>query len=132
MADPVMIAIAATLAGKATQGLLTGARSAWGVLLNLIKDHAGDDPIVDAALTAAQNHPEDQSRIDLLGEVLERHAQRDPAFDDQLRSLWEQAQPELHAEHGGTINDISGTVSGHVVQARDVHGGITFSGPAES
>lgn len=132
MADPVMIAIAAALAGKATQGLLSGARSAWGALLRLIKDQAGDDPIIAAALTAAENQPEDQSRIDLLGEVLEQRAQRDPAFDDQLRSLWEQTQPELRAEHGGTINEIAGTVSGHVVQARDIEGGITFGGPADS
>jgi hypothetical protein len=130
MTDPVMVAIAAALAGKATQGLLTGARSAWGTLLRLVKDQASDDPVIDAVLTAAQQEPQDQARIDRLGEVLQRRARYDPVFNEQLRSLWEQTRPELHADHEGTVNEISGTVGGHVVQARDIQGGITFGYPS--
>ncbi|MEU8377850.1 hypothetical protein [Streptosporangium sp. NPDC048865] len=39
----------------------------------------------------------------------------------------EEADPE--PEPGGVHNEISGTVHGNAVQARDVEGGITFGAP---
>jgi flavin-binding protein dodecin len=110
------------------QGAIHATDVLWSALLKLSQSHAEDCPALASALTAAQQHPDDQTRISNLEQALERQAKRDPAFAEQLRSLWEQADTELHIdiEHGGTVNQISGTVNGQVIQARDIQGGITF------
>jgi hypothetical protein len=47
----------------------------------------------------------------------------DPEFTAQLQAAW---QVEQHADQGGVASQITGTVTGKVLQARDIHGGITF------
>ncbi|MER7279633.1 hypothetical protein ABT369_34840 [Dactylosporangium sp. NPDC000244] len=49
-----------------------------------------------------------------------------------LRNLWRELSPHLIAGHGGVTNSVYGIVEGNVVQARDVHGGITFGGADRS
>jgi hypothetical protein len=56
----------------------------------------------------------------------------DPEFDAELRDLWRALSPHLDASHGGVVNSVSGTVEGNLVQARDVHGGISFGTPGRN
>jgi hypothetical protein len=44
----------------------------------------------------------------------------DPEFAERPRAEGE------HAESGGVVNDVSGDVRGNVVQAREIHGDISF------
>jgi hypothetical protein len=46
----------------------------------------------------------------------------DPAFGLEVRHRWQQAE----ATHDGVVNQITGNVSGKVVQARDIKGGVRF------
>lgn len=123
MADPVSIGIASALAGKAAEAFLSGAHSALAALYGFVRDRFAGDRKALRALQRAQDDPQDD-RVQSLAEQLHRLAADDPAFAEQLGELWEQASTELHAETGGVVNNVSGTVSGKVVQARDVHGDI--------
>lgn len=122
MPDPVMIAIASAVAGKTTEALTAGAKNALGKLAELIRRRFAGDNAAREALEGAQ--------VDSLAAHLERLAAQDPEFARELRALWDQAGTQLHADHGGVINEVSGDVGGNVVQARDVTGGITFNAPS--
>lgn len=116
MAEPVLISIAAALAGRAVVGLY-----------QFVKDRFADDPDATAALEAAENlteAAEDSEEVQELGRQLERVENSDPEFGKRLRAEW--AAVQLHAETGGVTNQVTGTVHGKVVQARDIHGDLNF------
>lgn len=50
----------------------------------------------------------------------------DPEFGERLREEWTAVQAQSTASGDGVANTIGGSVSGNVVQARDIHGDITF------
>ena len=131
MPDPILVAIAAALAGKAAGAVAGGGGSALRSLVDLVRRRfAGDAEVLDAiesdAPGASDASDTTDERADVLVTALDRAATDDPEFAERLRTLWDQARTELHADRGGVVNEVSGTVSGHVVQARDVTGGISF------
>ncbi len=121
MADEIMVAVAAALAGKAAEALAEGARGAWDALVRLLRRRLGHDPAASAALAAAEAGQRDETAVQELAAALERIAAADADFAAQMRSLWPQAQAELSASGGGVINVSSGTVRGHLIQAGDLH-----------
>jgi hypothetical protein len=108
--DPILMSIATALATKAATGLY-----------ELVKKKFNRDPEAVAALEAAEAAPEEAAPIEALAERLEVAERADPEFAEALRTGWAQ-----HAESGGVINQVSGNVTGKVVQARDIHGNISF------
>lgn len=118
--------LAVALAGKVADRLAEAGRAAFQGLVGLVRRRFQSDPAAQEALEAAEADPSDAERLDQLRAALDRLAAEDPAFGAELRSLWRDLQPHLTASSGGTINTVSGNVSGNVVQARDVQGGISF------
>jgi hypothetical protein len=109
----MLIAIATTLATKAA-----------GTLFDLVKAKLGkrgskDVAVLDAAVAAGPESAE----VGQLAEVLDAAQQEDPGFAEQLRTEWRAVQ----AGSGDVTQTVSGKVSGNVVQARDIQGGITFN-----
>jgi hypothetical protein len=113
--EPVLVSVAAAVAGKAVVGLY-----------HLIKAKFADDPDATAVLEAAEGAAQDSPEVRELAETLEAKQAADPEFGEQVRAEWERAAVGQHAETGGVTNQISGHVGGNVVQARDIEGGITF------
>ncbi len=109
MPDPVLIAIAAALAGKSV-----------GNLYDLVRAKFARHPEATATLEAATNAPPDSPQLQALTQVLSDAAATDPDFNDTLRTLWANNKPTVH-------NEISGDVHGRVIQAGEIHGNITFS-----
>ncbi|WP_162831026.1 hypothetical protein [Amycolatopsis ruanii] len=106
MPEPILVSIATAAATKAVQGLY-----------ELIKRRFADDPEATAVLETAT--PEAPETVEVLAERLDRAGREDPRFAEALREAWSQ--------HGdGANNQISGTVHGNVVQARDINGNISF------
>jgi len=126
MADPMMIAIAAAVAGKVTESLTAGAKAALGGLVKLIRQRFGTDDAAQAALADAERTPGDDKRIAALAAQLERLTREDHRFAEQLQRLWPQTGARLQAQHGGVVNEVSGTVTGNVIQAHQIEGGIKF------
>lgn len=116
----ITTAIASALATKATDAATSAGRSAWIALVRLVRSKlpsAGNTP---AVLQSAVNHPDDPASIEALAQALAQASIDDPHFAAQLQVLWDTARTELAASDDGIINQISGTVHGNVIQARDV------------
>jgi hypothetical protein len=77
------------------------------------------------ALDDLAAHPGDGGRAVAMGEALLRVASSDPEFAALLRAWWADAE-RLAGGEGQNTNIISGNVSGPVVQARDIHGPVSF------
>ncbi|WP_329069868.1 hypothetical protein [Amycolatopsis sp. NBC_01480] len=111
MPEPILTAVATTLATKAATGLY-----------ELVKRKFSGDRKAVAELEAAK--PEDPATIAALAERLDRESQADPAFKAALH-----AEFEVHQDaRGGSVNNHVGTVAegAKVVQLRDVHGNISL------
>jgi hypothetical protein len=108
--EPILVAISAALAGKAVQ-----------TFYDFVRTRISGRKRAVAALEAAKGKTPDSPEVQVLAAELERID--DPQFHADLREHWNSLQ---HADTGGVANDISGTVHGKVVQARDIHGNITF------
>lgn len=111
MSEPVLVSIAAALAAKSATSLY-----------DLVKRKFTGRREAAAALEAAEGTRPDSPEVAALATQLGAAAAEDPAFGADLRHTWQR----VAADHGSVINQASGTVSGKVVQARDVNGGISF------
>jgi hypothetical protein len=114
MPEPILISIAAALAAKGATGLY-----------DVVKRKFAKDPAATAALEAVSAAPDNPQPITALAERLHEAEAADQVFADALRAEW-QKLPEARTTYGGVHNQVTGTVTGKVVQAGDVHGNITL------
>jgi hypothetical protein len=78
-------------------------------------------------LAAADGAAPDSPQVVALAEELETAEAYDEQFAGRLRAQWNQAEwNQIAASSGGVVNQVSGTVTGNVIQARDIHGNITL------
>ena len=111
MPEPILVAIAAALAAKSATSLY-----------DLVKRKFAGRKEAEAALEAADGAPPDSPEVTALATQLAAEETEDPAFGVELRHTWQQ----VGASQGGVVNQITGNVSGKVVQARDIEGGVSF------
>jgi hypothetical protein len=111
MPEPILVSIAAALAAKSATSLY-----------ELVKRKFTGRKEATAALEAAENAAPDSPPVATLAAHLAAAESEDPAFSVELRHTWQQ----VSADHGGVVNHITGNVSGKVVQARDIEGGVSF------
>jgi hypothetical protein len=114
MPEPILIAIATTLAAKGAQSLY-----------DLVKKKFADRREAKAALEAAEGATPGSPEVQALATQLQQAEAEDPQFATELRQQWNSFSVQ-QADHGAVNNQISGNVSGKVVQARDIQGGISF------
>ena len=132
MADQELLTtIAVTLATKTAEGLAAGGRAAFEALAGLVRRRFAGRASAQAALAERESEIDlaADARIEILRQALAQVVAENPGFEAELRERWLALSPHLSVGDGGVINSVSGTVEGNVVQARDVHGGISF-GPA--
>jgi hypothetical protein len=122
----ILTAVALAMATKAVEGLTEGGKAAFAALAKLVRERFKRRASALAAQAEAEADPSDESRIQSLRDELAQAAVDDPEFDRELRRLWRDVGSHSTANAGGVINTITGSVAGNVVQARDVHGGISF------
>ena len=113
MPELMLIEIAAALAAKATELL-------YELVRNKFKGRKQALEALDAANGAAPDSPQ----VIKLAEELAMAEAYDEQFKEQLRREWTTIKAE--ASDSGVANSISGTVTGNVLQTRDIHGNITF------
>ena len=120
MADELLIAVAAAVAKGAIDGLAEGGRAAFGALMRLVGRKLD-------TRSPAQPELSDEARVAALRVALAEEFARDPAFAAEVRRLWTDVEAHRVVGDGNVTNEISGSVGGNAVQARDVQGGISFS-----
>ncbi|MGH3774027.1 MAG: hypothetical protein ACRDRW_21995 [Pseudonocardiaceae bacterium] len=115
MSDPILVSIAAALAGKGATGLY-----------DLVKKKFAGSPPAAKALDDVEGSSLDSPEVYALSAELARAESSDPQFAADLRAIWGQVSTRQRADYGGVVNGITGTVSGNVLQARDIEGGVRF------
>jgi hypothetical protein len=130
MDDAMLTAVVAAVAARTVEGLTDAARAAFTSLMRLVGNKLGDEPSSAARLAAAQADPLDAERLAALRAELQRVVTGNPQFAAELSAAWLQVRPATHASDGGVANAVTGNVSGHLVQARDIDGGVSFGSGA--
>lgn len=116
MPETVLVEIAAALAAKAASSLY-----------DFVKDRFKGRKKALALLEAADGAAPESPQVLALADELQTAGDYDPAFAEQLRAQWVAVQSGATATGTESVaNSISGSVHGPVVQARDIHGDITF------
>lgn len=111
MPDVILVEIAAALASKATESLY-----------DLVRDKFKGRKKALEVLAAADGAAPGSPPVVALAEELETAEAYDEQFAARLRAEWNQ----IAASGGGVVNQVSGNVTGNVIQARDIHGDITL------
>jgi hypothetical protein len=124
MTDPLLDSLANALAGQAVSALSAAAKAALQKVRDLLGKRASRDPETQAALEAAQ--PARPETVRALAQRLDQVAGDDPELAELIGSARRVLHQEITAGDGGVVNTISGNAQ-KVVQARDIHGGITFN-----
>jgi hypothetical protein len=119
-----------TVLGQVLAALTQGAagqagHQAWTALTALATRLLGRDSAEVGAIEAARAGTPDPVR---LASLLVSRAGDDPGFGTELQEWLAGTQALLAAGHI-TSNQVTGEVSGTVIQAGDVFGGISLSGP---
>ena len=104
--DPVTLAIA----GAVATGIATGAGESTGTALATLVGRVRD---------RFRGRPEALESEEDTAAALEDEFTRDPAFRQECQGLWNQAQA------GSVANSFTGRAN-KVIQARDIHGDVTF------
>jgi hypothetical protein len=120
MTDPLTVAIAAALAGKAVELVGEPAKQAVAAIVRKVRDKFRGRPDDEAALTAVAVEPDSPERLAAFDAALRQAIADDPAFGAELRALWRQAQ-------GGAVTNIVSGRADKSVQLRDVHGDLTIN-----
>ena len=110
MSEPFFLTVATALATQSVDALF-----------QLVKRKFADRREAKKALEAAAGAAVGSPEIVAVAGHLAAAADEDPAFDAELRQTW-----SATASEGGVVNQITGNVTGKVVQARDIEGGISF------
>lgn len=126
MSDPFIDALATALAGQAVTALGSAGTAALSKIRELVRGKSAEDPELGTALEAAQDPSAGQEHVRALAERLDQNAAADQAFGQQLRSEGAPVYNDISATGNGVVNEFSGQAD-KVIQARDVHGGITLN-----
>jgi hypothetical protein len=125
MFEEVAPAIASALSAQGTELLVTGSRSAFTSLCEIIRARFGRGTPEADSLTAALENPGDTDRVEAFARYLARVMADDPDFARQTLAAWHGATASGSADGSAVVNNFSGQAE-QVVQARTIRGGIKF------
>ena len=124
MTDPMLTSIATALAGKTATTLAACGRKALAALYEAIKEKFSGSAKSTEVLGNSSTKSNEHSTAALTKELI-KAVEQDPLFAERLKALWSKASTEINAE-ADVVNTVTGKVLGHVVQAHDISGGISF------
>ncbi|MFG1858447.1 hypothetical protein ACGFJT_41910 [Actinomadura geliboluensis] len=123
MADPMTVAIATAMAGKAVEVAGEPVRAAVAELAQRVRARFRVRPADELVLARAID---DHNQIgDLQGAVRKLLAE-DPELSEQLTAVWNRAQTAAQAAGDGVVNVHNGRARS-VIQFRDVHGDVNIT-----
>lgn len=119
MADPMTVAIATALAGKAVEVAGEPVRTAVAELSRRVRERLRGRPSAETALDPASDRP------DVLQGAVQRLLDDDPGFRAELEAVWNQAQTRASATGDGVVNVLNGRAEKNV-QLRDIKGDLNI------
>jgi hypothetical protein len=130
MSDDLASEIVMAIASGAGKSLAAEGAGALGRLIRALRDKFRSEPEARGALEIAIEAPDDSAARQGLVSLLRERCLRDVEFREWLETLWVLMSRDLAADESRATNVLRGNVGGHVVQSRDVQGGIRI-GPVE-
>jgi hypothetical protein len=122
--DPMTVAIATAMAGKAVEVAGEPVRAAVAELSRRVRERFRGRPSGQAELERAEGDPAPE-RIAALASAVQDLMADDPAFGEEVRAIWNRAQTNAAATGDGVVNVLNGQ-AGKVVQLRDVRGDLNI------
>jgi hypothetical protein len=116
-----LVSALASSGGRAVAGAVA---SAIGRLAAGLRDKFRKDPTARGALEIVVDDPGDVEAKENLAVLLDQHVKQDPEFSAWLRTEWGLVRPLIAQVDRSVANTVCGNVSGNVVQARDIEGGV--------
>ncbi len=126
MTDPFLDSLATALAGQTAAALGSAGAKALEKVRELVRRKSEKDPETQTALEAAEQPSAGQTEIRALAERLDQVGAADPEFARRLRDEGAELQQNITASGDSVVNTNSGNVD-KLIQAREIHGGITFN-----
>lgn len=117
MTDPMTVAIATAMAGKAVEVAGEPVRAAVAEISRRLRERFRTRPPDEAALARAAEDPE------ALHTAIQRLLDEDPALRTELETLWNQAQTT--AADDAVVNIFNGRAE-KVIQLRDIQGDLNI------
>jgi hypothetical protein len=126
MSDPMTIAVATAMAGKAVEVAGEPVRAAIAEISRRVRERlrgsaADEEAIVQAIKTTAT-----AELISILEGAIQGLIDEDPDFRDEIETIWRQAQMNTMATGDGVVNIFNGRAE-RVIQLRDVQGDLNIS-----
>jgi hypothetical protein len=122
--------IVSAIASGAGESLAAQGIGALRRLIAALRDRFRGDPQSGGTLEIAIEAPDDLAARQDLASLLRERCLQDSDFREWLEALWISVRQDLAVDESRSTNVIHGNVGGHVVQSRDVQGGIRI-GPVE-
>ena len=124
--DPISVSVLVSLLSRIFGGATDRAgEQLWDSLTSVVRRTFGRRSTSVEAVKRLGERPGDAESIKALAEALVADASRDPQGAAQLRH-WVAMAERTISQDESTTNTITGNVNGNVLQARDIHGDITF------
>ncbi len=119
---PALVSLLSQIFNGSTQKI---GEQLWDSLTVVVRRVFGRRSRSVEAVKRLDERPGDPDSINALARALVADASRDPQAAVQLRH-WLAAAERAFAHDENVVNTITGDVHGNVLQARDIHGDITF------
>jgi hypothetical protein len=129
MIDEFVNDLVSTLASSGGRALTEAAATAIGKLTAGLRERFRKTPAARGALEIVIDDVDDTGAKDELAVVIDQRIKQDPEFSTWLRTEWGAVQRLLTQTDESVANTVSGDVSGNVVQARSIDGGVHISAP---
>ncbi|GAA0515987.1 hypothetical protein GCM10011581_47470 [Saccharopolyspora subtropica] len=126
MTDPFLDSLATALAGQVATALGAAGTRALEKVRELLRRRSQSDPETKAALEAAEQDSAGPEQITALAERLDQVCAEDAQFAEELRAEGAEVYKEISASENSVVNVNHGKVR-NLIQAREIHGGITFN-----
>jgi hypothetical protein len=124
MGDDLVNEIVTTIASSAGRSFAAEGMEALGRLIAALRDKFRSEPQSRGTLEIAIETPDDLAASQNLAALLRERCLQDEGFREWLGGLWTPIGRDLAVDESRSANVIHGNVEGHVVQSRDVQGGI--------
>jgi hypothetical protein len=123
----MIAAIATAVTSPAAQAPTGQTDHAITEITHRIQDRFRDRPADLAILTAAQGESASADQAAELAHALDRVVAEDPAFGEEIRTIWDQSGITLITAAGDAVVNVVRGKADKVIQLRDLHGDLTIN-----
>jgi hypothetical protein len=116
--------ISAIVAEIVSGGVVGAGKRSWQAVANFVRARLTKSTAAATAIERASAHPDDENQVRLVTHYLTQALTQDPGFHQQLEEMIQELGLRADIDKSNSQNINLGSVGGHLVQVRDIHGGL--------